>query len=172
MTWWPVAGSSALDNQYLQGLSKQQRQKILGVCNNQQYEQGGDWQKLLPNWLGLGKQGSRLDEFILQHHAHKKLNANKDNATIRVDRVSLYAAPYAVTERVTRNGGIDRNYYDKDGRQYKQISNNDHGNPKRHPLGKHGEHAHDYVYTPEGACVRSGARDFDDDERKEVEDIL
>ena len=48
-------------NQYLQALSKQQRQKILGVCNNQQYEQGGDWQKLLPNWLGLGKQGSRLD---------------------------------------------------------------------------------------------------------------
>ena len=84
----------------------------------------------------------------------------------------MYAAPYAVTERVTRNGGIDRNYYDKDGRQYKQISNNDHGNPKRHPFGKHGEHAHDYVYTPKGACIRSGARDLDDDERKEVEDIL
>ena len=48
-------------NQYLQGLSKQQRQKILGVRNNQQYEQGGDWQKLLPNWQGLGKQGSRLN---------------------------------------------------------------------------------------------------------------
>ena len=43
-------------------LSKQQRQKILGVRNNQQYEQGGDWQKLLPNWQGLGKQGSRLGE--------------------------------------------------------------------------------------------------------------
>ena len=71
MTWWPVAGSSALDNQYLQGLSKQQRQKILGVRNNQQYEQGGDWQKLLPNWQGLGKQGSRLGKFVPRFKPHK-----------------------------------------------------------------------------------------------------
>ena len=58
-------------NQYLQGLSKQQMQKILGVRNNQQYEQGGDWQKLLPNWKGLGKQGSRLGELKPQLHGHK-----------------------------------------------------------------------------------------------------
>ena len=52
-------------------MSKQQRQEILGVRNNQQYEQGGDWQKLLPNWLGLGKQESRLGKLKPQLHGHK-----------------------------------------------------------------------------------------------------
>ena len=98
--------------------------------------------------------------------------ANKDNGIIRVQKVSLTEEPYAITERVNGNGGIDRNYYDANGRQYKQISNHDHGNPKKHPFGKRGEHAHDYSYTEKGELVRSDARELYSDERKEVKDII
>ena len=70
--------------------------------------------------------------------------AGKD--IIEVKRVTLTGNPNSITQLTGKKGGIERNYYDENGRQYKQISNNDHGNAKRHPYGNKGEHAHDYVY--------------------------
>ena len=91
---------------------------------------------------------------------------------IRVGQTTLYAEPNSITEIVRGKGGIERNYYDENGRQYKQIANNDHGNPKQHPFGKHGEHAHDYVYSASGKLLNRPARELTDAERKEMEDIL
>lgn len=54
----------------------------------------------------------------------------------------------------------------------KQISNNNHGNPKLHPFGKHGEHAHDYIYAEDGRLKGRPVRELTDEERKENEDIL
>lgn len=69
-------------------------------------------------------------------------------------------------------GGIDRNYYDSAGRQFKQISNNDHGKPQMHPFGAHGEHAHDYVWDEDGKLIDRPMRELNDMERKENNDIL
>ena len=69
-------------------------------------------------------------------------------------------------------GGIDRNYYDGAGKQTKQISNNDHGHPKQHGFGKHGEHAHDYIYDENGDLIERPIRDLTDEEREENDDIL
>lgn len=54
----------------------------------------------------------------------------------------------------------------------KQISNNDHGHPKQHGFGKHGEHAHDYIYDENGDLIERPIRDLTDEEREENDDIL
>ena len=80
----------------------------------------------------------KIDPPILKNAAGKDI--------IEVKRVTLTGNPNSITQLTGNKGGIERNYYDENGRQYKQISNNDHGNAKRHPYGNKGEHAHDYVY--------------------------
>lgn len=91
---------------------------------------------------------------------------------IKVEKTTLTAEPNSITQINKKKGGIERNYYDQDGRQYKQISNNNHGNPRQHPYGKNGEHTHDYVYDEEGKLVGRPVRELTEDERKENADIL
>lgn len=90
---------------------------------------------------------------------------------IEVKKASLTAEPNSITQVIKKKGGIERNYYDDTGRQYKQISNNNHGNAKQHPYGKNGEHAHDYVYE-DGKLIDRPTRDLTENERKENQDIL
>lgn len=90
---------------------------------------------------------------------------------IEVKRVTLTGNPNSITQLTGKKGGIERNYYDENGRQYKQISNNDHGNTKRHPYGNKGEHAHDYVYKDDKLIGRP-TRELTENERKENLDIL
>lgn len=98
-------------------------------------------------------------------------NANGDRI-IRVTKTTMYAEPNTITQFVTRNGGIDRNYYDDAGRQIKQISNYNHGNAKMHPFGKYGEHAHDYIYDEQGNLLDRITRELTEEERNENGDIL
>lgn len=158
-------------NAYLEKLSDNQRMQLMGINGAKAWQSGESWQDYLRGWQGLGKQESRLRKILLQLHADEKLPANKDNGIIRVQKVSLTEEPYAITERVNSNGGIDRNYYDANGRQYLQITNNDHGQPKAHPFGKHGEHAHDYKYV-NGVLFRGKGRELTEDERKKAGDFL
>ena len=62
-------------------------------------------------------------------------NANGTPVKI-VKRTDLTGEPNSITQRENTKGGIDRNYYDGNGKQTKQVSNHDHGNPKNHPFGK------------------------------------
>jgi hypothetical protein len=158
-------------NDYFEKLSDNQRMQLMGINGAKAWQSGESWQDYLRGWQGLGKQESRLREILLQLHADEKLQANKDNGIIRVQKVSLKGEPYSVTERMNRNGGIDRNYYDANGMQYLQITNNDHGQPKAHPFGRHGEHAHDYKYV-DGVLLRGKARELTEDERKKAGDFL
>ena len=98
-------------------------------------------------------------------------NANGTPVKI-VERTDLTGEPNSITQRENTKGGIDRNYYDGNGKQTKQVSNHDHGNPKNHPFGKNGEHAHDYSYDENGDVTRSEARNLTDEERMENGDIL
>lgn len=90
---------------------------------------------------------------------------------IEVKRTTLTGTPNSITQLTSKRGGIERNYYDENGKQYKQISNNNHGNAKMHPYGKNGEHAHDYVYE-DGKLIDSPTRELTENERKENLDIL
>lgn len=90
---------------------------------------------------------------------------------IEVKKTTLTGNPNSITQLTGKKGGIERNYYDENGRQYKQISNNNHGNAKMHPYGKNGEHAHDYKYE-DGKLISRPTRELTENERKENEDIL
>ena len=146
-------------DRWLNNLPEARRAQVLGREGAQAWEAGDDWRKYMRGYAGFVENKSRLQ--------------NMSNACIiRVGQTTLYAEPNSITEIVRGKGGIERNYYDENGRQYKQIANNDHGNPKQHPFGKHGEHAHDYVYSASGKLLNRPARELTDAERKEMEDIL
>lgn len=102
------------------------------------------------------------------------LTRNAAGQTVKiVNRVKLTGEePNSITQRVNKKGGIDRNYYDENGRQFKQISNNDHGHKNESKFGKHGEHGHDYDCEHLPADPRSEARELTAQERKENADIL
>ena len=91
---------------------------------------------------------------------------------MKVNHVNLYEAPNSITQKENAKGGIDRNYYDANGRQFKQISNNDHGHPQAKKYGKNGEHAHDYVYNEKGSLMDRPMRELTDQERKDNADFL
>lgn len=89
-----------------------------------------------------------------------------------VDKTDIVGEPNSITQKVSKKGGIERNYYGEDGKQTKQIANNNHGNPKQHPFGEHGEHAHDYIYDENGKLIGRPVRELNDIEKKENGDIL
>lgn len=80
--------------------------------------------------------------------------------------------PNAVVDTVSRGGKQrDRMIYDEKGRQKTQISNGPHSNPKNHPFGQHGEHAHDIIWENDKIVSRN-PRNLTEAERKEHADIL
>ena len=91
---------------------------------------------------------------------------------IRVTRTTRNGNPGSITQKENSKGGIDRNYYGPDGRQTKQISNNDHGHKVERDFGQHGEHAHDYTWDEHGQMYHGKARELTEEERKENADIL
>lgn len=66
----------------------------------------------------------------------------------------------------------DRIYYDSSGRMAIQIHSGDHGYPKQHSFGDHGEHTHEFVYDDDGNIVSRFERELTDAEREENGDIL
>jgi len=91
---------------------------------------------------------------------------------IIVKKTTIIGKPNSITQRTSSQGGIERNYYGNNGKQEKQIANNNHNRPKYHPFGKHGEHAHDYIYDKDGILIDRSTRELNDRERKENTDIL
>lgn len=90
---------------------------------------------------------------------------------MKASKTTSKAAPNLITQVVSKKDGISRNYYDESGQWIKQISNNNHGNPKKHPFGKNGEHAHDIVWK-DGKIVGRKVRELTEQERKDNGDIL
>lgn len=91
---------------------------------------------------------------------------------IKVTKSTRNGIPGSITQKENAKGGIDRNYYGQDGRQTKQISNNDHGHKAESAFGQHGEHAHDYTWDENGTMYHGKARELTEEERKENSDIL
>ena len=89
-----------------------------------------------------------------------------------VDSTPLYGKPNSITQVVNSRGGVNRNYYDANGNQFLQISNNGHGNPVEEDRGFFGEHAHDYSFGKNGELNRGKARELTKAERAENGDML
>lgn len=111
---------------------------------------------------------------------YSKVRYNKDGTVVVTDdwtgkshpHLSPTYMPNAVVDTLSQNGRQhDRSFYDANGRQVKQISNGPHGNPKRHPYGQQGEHAHDIIWE-DGKIVDRPVREITEQERKENADIL
>lgn len=80
--------------------------------------------------------------------------------------------PNAVVETRFPEKQIDRIFYDGQGRMSIQIHSGDHGSPKLHPYGQHGEHGHDFIRNESGEIIDRTTRELTDRERKENGDIL
>ena len=80
--------------------------------------------------------------------------------------------PNSITDKVNSNGEVlIRTFYDSDGKKAKEIHTKP-GNPKEHPYGEHGEHAHDYTWNENMAYSKKTIRELTEEERKENRDIL
>ena len=167
-------------NDYLEKLSDNQRMQLMGINGAKAWQAGESWQDYLRGWQGLGKQESRLREILLQLHADEKLQANKDNGIIKVSKtwtghssLPRDAEAGAVIDHVSENGSVKaRAFYGNDGRKYKEIHTTNHGNPKQHSYGQHGEHAHYYEWSSEGKLIGKAPMELSAKDRKENADIL
>ncbi len=91
---------------------------------------------------------------------------------IKVKKSTVRGPANGITQKVNAKGGIDRNYYDSEGKQTKQISNNGHGHKKEEAMGINGEHAHDYEWDENGHPIHIEARELTTQERVENDDII
>lgn len=66
---------------------------------------------------------------------------------------------------------INRTFYNAEGKMYRQTHSGYHSNPKQHPYGKNGEHAHDYIWKDD-RIINRNTRELTDAERRESGDIL
>ena len=82
--------------------------------------------------------------------------------------------PNSVVDHVSSDGKVKtRAFYDSAGWKTAEIHTTDHGNPKEHPYGMHGEHVHSYTWDHKtGVRTSSTRNEITSDLRKENEDIL
>lgn len=114
----------------------------------------------------------KLDRARVRGYNKPIIVKNAAGQEIRVVRhTSTDGESNSITQTVAVNNAINRNFYDETGRWITQITNNDHGNRKKHPYGKHGEHAHDIIWK-DGKIVGRPTRELTEAERRENEDIL
>ena len=118
---------------------------------------------------GFGRSASSKAAWAVRHNT---LTNTAGQTIIKVSKINITGPRNGITQKTNAKGGIDRNYYGPDGRQTKQISNNGHGHKVEEALGKHGEHAHDYIFDAEGHLCGRPSRELTDAERKENSDIL
>lgn len=103
-----------------------------------------------------------------ENFAHHDLK----NGIIKVDKTRLKEKPYAITQKVARKGGIDWNFYDANGNQYLQISDNAHGHKKEAEIGEKGEHAHFYIMTEQKTLKHMEAIEIPSFARKRMGNML
>lgn len=83
------------------------------------------------------------------------------------------AEPGSVIDHMGKDGKVDvRTFYGGNRLKDRDIHTTNHGNPKQHPYGRDGEHAHDYEWDAGGKLKNKTIRELTDNERKENGDIL
>lgn len=147
----------------------------------------------------LGKIAEKLDamtsDFELAHHGIKgqkwgvrngppypldgKQVEKTDKSSIVKTTISGHSGisprgiPNSIVDHVDHNGKVDkRAFYDEVGWKVREIHTTNHGNPKEHPYGEHGEHIHYYEWGDTGKMNKKGVKEMTAEQRKENEDIL
>ncbi|WP_417577249.1 hypothetical protein [Phascolarctobacterium succinatutens] len=154
-------------DKWLNSLPESRRAQVLGRKGLKAWEDGKDWRKYMRGYAGLGKNKSRLqsmpDEGII-----KATKVMGGHGSLPRD-----SEPNAIVDHVFDNGVVRaRAFYDDKGRKYKEIHTTNHGKPKAHPFGEHGEHGHIYQWNSDGSLKSKIPYELSDKERKENQEIL
>lgn len=146
----------------------------------------------------LSKMKSKLDEIttetnesMLEHHGIKGQKWGvKNGPPYPIDKSgksdivrktvtghtgpSKRGTPNGIVDHVTDDGTVKaRAFYDAEGWKKSEIHTTNHGNPKRHSYGTHGEHIHYYEWDKEtGKRKSSKTKEISIKLRKENDDIL
>lgn len=80
--------------------------------------------------------------------------------------------PNAVVDIISHQGQHDRVIYDENGHFKTFIHGGDHGLPKFHQYGNHGEHVHEFIWIPGEKHPREITRELTDLERIQYADII
>ena len=138
------------------------------------------------------KQKDQYDQFCEDHKLTPQMNRTyvaKPKNTVEGDgkggkvvpttvlpynqRMPNSSGPGTVIDRIGKKGKVEtRRFFDSNGRPRKDITTHNHGNPKTHPYGKNGEHAHDYAWSDDGKLLGRSERELTDKEREDNKDIL
>ena len=87
---------------------------------------------------GFGQREAKQADAAAKHFtAENTLTNAAGQPIIKTERSSVTGPANGITQRQNAKGGVDRNYYGPDGKQTKQISNNDHGHKKESAFGLH-----------------------------------
>lgn len=155
---------------------------IGGCYRDPSYEQAEVWQRLYVAGWDRKQAAAATGAARAELAKYSKYHYNEDGTIVVTDdwkglkHPSLPAEykPYAVVETVSQNGAKEqrnRTIYGPDARQSLQVHGGPHGNPKKHPFGKHGEHVHRIVWKDD-VIVSRKADELNDREKKEHKDII
>lgn len=129
--------------------------------------------------FGFGRREAVATQKTVAKYA--KIRYNRDGTVVVTDdwtgrthpHLPPKYVPNAVVDTVSLGGRQhDRTVYGPDGRIKTQIHGGDHGMPKYHPYGTHGEHIHSFTWPAEGEKPQIISRDATDAERVQYFDIL
>lgn len=115
-----------------------------------------------------------------RHFPENEIDNTGGNGIIKVNRTisghsgtPRQSEPNFVIDHIGTDGKVDtRGFYDDNGMKQKDIHVTNHGNPKWHNFGNHGEHGHDYVWEADGRLREKTTRELTEQERRENGDIV
>ena len=124
-------------------------------------------------WLSDYREAKRLEKYSrVRYHEDGTVVVTDDWRKRDRPKLNRQYRPNAVIDTMSQGGKQhDRTIYDASGVMRTQIHGGDHGHPKQHPFGRHGEHVHDYTWPEYGRPDRP-AREATKDERIQHRDIL
>lgn len=183
------AGSKNAPEESLQNAFEENFNEASIKLKNQEYAlkdflhgTGLDRQREREQVRGFGRSQAQKAVWVKKKSIDKysKYHYNKDGTIVVTDdwtnkkhpQLPATYKPNAVIDTVSRAGKQhDRTIYGTDERILKQIHAGNHGHPKQHSFGTHGEHAHDVYWDKNGKSHRP-ARELTNQERRENADIL
>lgn len=131
-------------------------------------------------FFGLDK-SDELETFKKKYlKAAETLEKQGKSGIIKVDKIIDGHAstpkqyePNSVIDHIGKGGAVNvRSFYGDNGMKVKDIHTDDHGYPKQHEYGSHGEHAHDYEWDADGRLKNKTTREISQEERERSGDIL
>ena len=156
-------------------------------CSVAAYEDSEDYEA----WLNFLDKGGTTEEWKqrkaginntikVAKESENDIENNKKSDKIKVDKVvrghgtiPKIAKKGMVIDHIGKNEDVDvRTFYGALGFKEKDIHTTNHGNPKKHPYGKHGEHVHEYTWDNDGKLKEKTIRELTNKERKDNGDIL